>query len=97
MVYPFKCAYCKYSLAGSYICIHRCSNNSIGKAALARDGLFWYVVRLLDVEGRFWTVKWLRFNRFAEGSKRIHGDVTMVHENDIVDELWQDRKGRRSI
>ncbi len=80
-----------------YICTHKCTNNSIGKAALARDGLFWYVVCLLDVEGKFWTVKWLRFNCFVEGSKHTHGDVTLVHESDIIDELWQDQKGRRGI
>ncbi|KAK0187094.1 hypothetical protein F5146DRAFT_1004052 [Armillaria mellea] len=42
----------------------------------------------------FWTVKWLRFNHFVKGSPRIPGEVTLVHENDIVDELWQDQKGR---
>ncbi|KAK0194739.1 hypothetical protein F5146DRAFT_924890 [Armillaria mellea] len=98
----FECHRCSIDIIGERLHGYRDfrkqeSKRLIGKAALARDGVFWYVVCLLDVEGKFWTVKWLRFNHFVKGSPRIPGEVTLVHENDIVDELWQDQKGRRQI
>jgi hypothetical protein len=73
-----------------------------GRGALARHGDFWYPVRVIHIEiNQFrkttqWKVRWWRGNQFA--SPGITPDTTtMVPEGDIVDSLWGDRTGRRSI
>ena len=70
----------------------------VGTGALVRQGLFWYPVRLLQLEKtapeRQWRVRFWRLCSFAEG---IPDPDVLIHEKDIVDELWNDRSSRRKI
>lgn len=64
-----------------------------GKGALAQFGDFWYPVRLIQKQRSSWRVKWWRgcqFNYPDEPSE-------WIPESQIVDELWGDKRMRRTI
>lgn len=84
------------------ICPHMCISNahsSVGRGALVRVGTFWYPARLLkrhiDRNGsRFWRVSiW----RLSECIEPPYSTKDLVPEEDIRDELWQERSARRQI
>ncbi|CAA7270203.1 unnamed protein product [Cyclocybe aegerita] len=65
-----------------------------GCGALARNGDFWYPVRL--IQKAKWKVRWWRSCLFMDD--KIQPDsTTLVEQGDIVDELWDDRAARRQI
>ncbi|KAG0691978.1 hypothetical protein DFH29DRAFT_1074083 [Suillus ampliporus] len=68
-----------------------------GKGALARHGKYWYPVRLVRFHGEkdVWQVRWWRGCTFP-----LDGPVdpeALLPTADLVDELWQDRAGRRAV
>ena len=72
---------------------------SVGRGALVQHGEFWYPVRLLQLERgpgqeRQWRVQYWRLNMYASGPPN---SSDLVPVSRIVDELWQDQHGRRSI
>ncbi|KAG1777063.1 hypothetical protein EV702DRAFT_970383 [Suillus placidus] len=68
-----------------------------GKGALARHGKFWYPVRLIRFHGETdaWQVRWWRGCGFPPD--RPVDLQSLVPTADLVDELWQDRAGRRAV
>lgn len=50
----------------------------------------------MDVAARAWKIVWWRHCVFPDAQGRPDPDA-LVLETDLVDELWRDRKGRRSI
>ena len=73
---------------------------SPGKGALARYGEFHYPVRLIQIEKNSkrhhtqWKVVWWRECHFPQSMPPLG---TLVSQDDIVDELWKDVKGRRAV
>jgi hypothetical protein len=73
---------------------------SPGKGALARYGEFHYPVRLIQIEKKSkrhhtqWKVVWWRECHFPQS---MPPPGTLVSQDDIVDELWKDVKGRRAV
>lgn len=71
-----------------------------GKGAIVKYGDYWYPVRLIlrnpgdNNNAPSWRVQWWRGCQFLAV---VPDDRSFVSENDIVDELWYDREGRRSI
>ncbi|KAI0754058.1 hypothetical protein C8Q80DRAFT_1246645 [Daedaleopsis nitida] len=69
-----------------------------GKGVLIIHGDFWYPARLLQLEQerpeRLWRARFWRGNKYNADPPDLN---QLVPESDIVDELWQDRKRRRSI
>jgi len=71
-----------------------------GRGALARNGEFWYPVRVIQYQTaeKSWLVRWWRGCSFEPKMTDIHpGSISAVPEPDIVDSLWGDRVGRRNI
>ncbi|KAF9533317.1 hypothetical protein CPB83DRAFT_903260 [Crepidotus variabilis] len=68
-----------------------------GRGALARDGDFWYPVRLIqyDEELNRWTIKWWRGCNFG-GFGSFPGKVESIEDFYLVDSLWGERYSRRS-
>ena len=70
---------------------------SVGRAALARHGTFWYPIRLIcALPNGAWRVQWWRGCNFATPGVEPN-TVTDVLKSDVVDSLWMDRMGRRNI
>ena len=71
----------------------------MGRGGLARNGDFWYPVRLIDHKEpeKVWLVRWWRECQFEQPSTVLPGSITAVAESDIVDSLWGDRTARRKI
>ncbi|KAH6889065.1 hypothetical protein BKA70DRAFT_1541345 [Coprinopsis sp. MPI-PUGE-AT-0042] len=71
---------------------------TIGKGALAKYGKYWYPVRLLDIVRLgpevFYQVRWWRYCHFVDN---LPPDQDLISIDDLVDELWLDQAGRRSI
>jgi len=74
-----------------------------GRGALARNGEFWYPIRLIQYleADKSWLVRWWRGCSFEPDSSGMvtiaPGSTSTVPELDIVDSLWGDRVGRRKI
>jgi hypothetical protein len=73
-----------------------------GRAGLARNGDFWYPVRLLQYneKDKTWSVRWWRgctFEPTSESSTAAPGSIIQINETDLVDSLWGDRMARRAI
>lgn len=68
-----------------------------GRGALARNGEYWYPVRVIHLEkdGQ-WRVRWWRACNFSTPGI-IPDTITTVSEDDVVDSLWNDKTGRRKI
>ncbi|KAF5379467.1 hypothetical protein D9615_006598 [Tricholomella constricta] len=69
-----------------------------GCGALARQGEFWYPVRLIQPQegGSRWQVRWWRGCNF-EMNQNVADSFSVVDQRDIVDSLWMDRTERRKI
>ncbi|KAF5310768.1 hypothetical protein D9619_008108 [Psilocybe cf. subviscida] len=82
----------------------------VGNAALVKDGIFWYPVRLIERLGpktppkkkqpmvnTQWRVKWWRGCRFNEDSNYAPDTMSIVPQAVITDCLWGNRTARRQI
>jgi len=69
-----------------------------GCGALARQGDYWYPVRLIQPNETQtkWSVRWWKHCEFVANGVEP-GSITSVPTIDIVDALWMDRTGRRKI
>ena len=70
-----------------------------GRGGLARNGDFWYPVRLIQYEKteKTWLVRWWRGCSFEVLGTVSAGSITAVSELDVVDSLWRDRISRRKV
>ncbi|ESK87120.1 hypothetical protein Moror_11896 [Moniliophthora roreri MCA 2997] len=71
-----------------------------GITVLVKDGsLFSYPARLIEPSpgNKTWKVKWWHLNHPAEDASHIPGSFATVDVTRIVDSLYQDVKGRRSV
>jgi hypothetical protein len=70
-------------------------------AALARHGNFWYPVRLINrviiEEEPYWHVKWWPLSTFANSIPTGAQWISLLSQDNIVDELWNRREERRLI
>ena len=68
-----------------------------GRGALARNGEFWYLVRLIHrQDSGEWQVRWWRgCEKGIEGVEP--GCLSSVKEEDLVDLLWMNRRKHRMI
>jgi len=73
-----------------------------GRGGLARNGEFWYPVRLMQhhEKEQTWSVRWWKgcdFGVSPTSTTIIPGSITQTQEVDIVDSLWGERTARRAI
>jgi len=73
--------------------------NRAGRGGLAKNGDFWYPIRLIDHKKaeKVWFVRWWRECRFEAPNAVAPGSISAVSESEIVDSLWGDQKERRKI
>ena len=68
-----------------------------GHGALACHGDFWYPIRVVHFEGDGrWRVRWWRECTFSIPGL-VADTMGTVHEEDIIDSLWNNRLGRQQI
>ncbi|KAH6880960.1 hypothetical protein BKA70DRAFT_1411486 [Coprinopsis sp. MPI-PUGE-AT-0042] len=71
---------------------------TVGKGALAKHGKYWYPVRVLDIvqlgPGIFYQVRWWRYCHFVDN---LPPQQDLISIDELVDELWLDKAGRRLI
>lgn len=70
-------------------------------SVLALDGKFYYPARLIESYhgGAEWSVKWWRNNLpdIESGATHLAGSFGRIPISKIIDDLWKDMKGRRTV
>ncbi|PPR02123.1 hypothetical protein CVT24_011345 [Panaeolus cyanescens] len=69
-----------------------------GRGALARVGVYYYPVRLIQQRDKGWVVRWWRGNSYSTSSQEsVPLEVSIVNIQDLSDAQWQNRAARRLI
>ncbi|KAF9032059.1 hypothetical protein BJ165DRAFT_1358081 [Panaeolus papilionaceus] len=68
-----------------------------GRGALARVGIYFYPVRLIQMVGDGWNVRWWRGNEYSSSVPGPPVETSFVSLTDLHDSLWRNRFERRQI